>query len=1239
MYSNRDPADDTNQKRNIQKTTTSDSTSNTFKQIFLQSSTSSGCSTSSGSSANANLAWMTSVFSGTNIPDTLVENINSNTINSSDSQIQETRKFTQLINKKQCKRSRNTSNRLNVVKRTLDITGDSASNTTRKSSSNTEEIQKKLQRSELTVESSNTAPTQRINFIPTANSTIAYNTASVPSTISNTVVNNSNTAPLYLILPPNSESSLKNPNYSHYFLILNNNNAQPNQLNLIPSSGVASNANSSTNTQTQKDTLSFSDNNTKNVSQSNILLHQNALQFKQINLGQSSTSTTATNTVNSNVKYHVIPQLILQPNSVAGNSNQSDICFLKPISVASNVLNTSVSMNQSVSASKVHDSTVNSISTSSSQSSYNSEPSASSKADTKTKTLQAKTKQVPPKPIKNISLGKDKYAIQQISIPVKMGDSNKEQNDCIDLHKTNEDYPGGKTISEIKLTENLTPNSKELQINGASNSQVIFNVLPEITNSIKPKHINNINFVPITMNTDSKIKQPTYHILKNTNTVVSNQMPLSVNTQPINVNVFPISETLEMNKNIHSRNTVKLVDIIDNQSTPDSNLEVQNDCVQIKVGNTQNKSLATLQELFPPPISMVPVCIIPPTQTINQVNTSKILILKGPGQQNIFHHKMQINPIPTRLRPNLKKATMKFKKLGRRKTVRELLQERKQTLSKQTNNKMRREIRVLRPILKLPVNTFCQSTTTPTITNVSKLNEASCSTNSTTSTSKRPNILLLPSSSKLAEKNSLDDYLQSVFRNEQEASCSEEFSGVSPYLSSTLNRKDYRPRHYDMSQLNIGYFRVDDDIDSCGRFRSKFKVIFSKRQFLYDFPVSRCNQFGLKSTAVWEQMARIAVSFKSVVSMNLSERTVQISINTPPAITLGRLKARSGVIANATIYDTPVESSSSWGSMIRSTFHHKIVLRKRQAGKLRSFLCHFDDRFITLTSLGVCDNGISNASELSIFEGELSPTTLKKSFSKNKKSGIRRLSRWDSPVSDDLKAFGEEELLLPNQMCSCRISCRSVRCSCVKVAKSCSSICDCINCDNPLNILESIGLNLNFSLSDCCLFQNIYQIPRLISFLKKEVKLTCCNTFAHVQDCIPGTVLCPNIDCNVQVEFSWCRKMVCYPERNPRNHCSFCGQCCFSNGRHCMTCNRCYVVSSKSPGCPTCKEKTPFNSFHEYDKNCHIDQTDRRSENKPNQKPEIIILDSYSLAKTSDTTENHNEVSNMHDSPNIITID
>lgn len=80
---------------------------------------------------------------------------------------------------------------------------------------------------------------------------------------------------------------------------------------------------------------------------------------------------------------------------------------------------------------------------------------------------------------------------------------------------------------------------------------------------------------------------------------------------------------------------------------------------------------------------------------------------------------------------------------------------------------------------------------------------------------------------------------------------------------------------------------------------------------------------------------------------------------------------------------------------------------------------------------------------------------------------------------------------------------------------------------------------------------NILQIPKLRDFLKRNVKLSCCNTVARVLDCIPGTVLCPNTACNEQLEFSWCGAVICYPKRNPRNHCSFCGQCCFSSGYHC----------------------------------------------------------------------------------------
>ncbi|PRD24392.1 UNVERIFIED_CONTAM: hypothetical protein NCL1_43908 [Trichonephila clavipes] len=439
-----------------------------------------------------------------------------------------------------------------------------------------------------------------------------------------------------------------------------------------------------------------------------------------------------------------------------------------------------------------------------------------------------------------------------------------------------------------------------------------------------------------------------------------------------------------------------------------------------------------------------------------------------------------------------------------------------------------------------------------------------------------------------------------------------------------------------MSDLQIGFFKVSDDIDSCGRFRSKFKVIFSKRQFLYDFPVSRCNQMRLKSTHVWEQMARITVPFKTIVSMKLRERVIQININSPPLICLGSLQARSGIIANATVYDTTIENDSSWGNIIRSSFHHKIILRKRQANKLRSFLCHFDDRFITLTSLGICETGYGNANEVSVFEGELSPNSLKKHFFKNKKYRIRRLPTWDSSENEEQKEGSEGEILLSNQMCSCRTSCRSVRCSCVKGAKSCSSICDCINCDNPLNILESMGLNLEFSLRDSCLFQNIYPIPKLIPFLSKEVKLSCCNTFARVQDCIPGTVLCPNVDCNVPLEFSWCRKIVCYPERNPRNHCSFCGQCCFSNGRHCYTCNKCYVVSPKCLYCPTCRDKTSTGTYSEFDpKEYRFDlrenNEDKKTTTKSGQKPEIILLDTYSIPKKS-SSEDRYEILSYQDS-------
>ncbi|GFU03745.1 CXC domain-containing protein [Nephila pilipes] len=1095
-----------------------------------------------------------------------------------------------------------------------------------------------------------TAGTTSVNF--NANSTVTQSSTSSAPVMAN---NPPNSAPLYLILPPNS-ASLQNPNYSHFFVILNN-NVQPHQSAGAHSSEVASNLNSVKNT-SQAISTNFSGNLSEKINEYDILQKQNSSQAGQMNTSQVSIPVSVENATSANIKCTSVSNLNIEHSShsniVKGDNNQTHIQTLKTLNNPINYPNSSLhSLTMPLSSAKISSANLN-LPTSSSNtdiSASKAESQSNLKIDPKFKIPYSKTKQVFSKPIKNISLGKDKYAIQQISVPMKIESIyNENDKDLLDPQEshinftfTNERSLCSNEPLKSNSKQDLFSNTSESIINNISNS-VNLNVVNLATlNSVEQNaHNSNANLAPKSVTSELNLKSSTTLNINNTNSVVTTQNPLTTNTRPINFNVVPVSEALQ-NRNTTVTNANKLVQSNSNQNPSISNLEKSNNYVQIKVTTSQNKSFATLKELFPPPISMVPVCIMDPTPNTNQATSSKVIILKGPGQQKGIPQKVQLTHLDSKQRLSYKKMNAKFKKTGP-KTVRQLLQERKQNLPKLScdDHKERKEIKVLKPILKLPV---CTSISSATSAHTSTLNVASNSSSVLGSSSKRPNILLLPSSLKPAKKMTTLNDRPSMLMKADEPELSDHFSTfenteehLSPYLSSNLNKKDCRPRHYDMSELQIGFFKVSDDIDSCGRFRSKFKVIFNKRQFLYDFPVSRCNQMSLKSTHVWEQMARIVVPFKTIVSMKLRERAIQVNINTPPLICLGRLQARSGIIANATIYDTTVENDSSWGSIIRSSFHHKIILRKRQANKLRSFLCHFDDRFITLTSLGICETGFGNASEVSIFEGELSPNSLKKGFLKNKKSRIRRLPHWDSSENEEQKDSNEGEILLSNQMCSCRISCRSVRCSCVKGAKSCSSICDCISCDNPLNILETLGLNLEFSLRDSCLFQNIYPIPKLIPFLSKEVKLSCCNTFARVQDCIPGTVLCPNVDCNVPLEFSWCRKVVCYPERNPRNHCSFCGQCCFSNGRHCYTCNKCYVVSPKFPYCPTCRDKPSTSSMNEFqNKECRFELQEnkeiKKATNKSCQKPEIILLDAYSIPKNSSSgSEDRDELLSYQDS-------
>ncbi|KAF8795922.1 hypothetical protein HNY73_000369 [Argiope bruennichi] len=754
--------------------------------------------------------------------------------------------------------------------------------------------------------------------------------------------------------------------------------------------------------------------NSESANKSDCIAKQKVLIVNKSNKAESSSSTSVTDSSVSNIKYQTIPQVYLPYTTLVNSTdgaNQVRVQYLNKIPVVNNTINIPVSVNNLVSTSTVpttvSNTSISSIPNSNFYSAVKSfgvkEQITNLKLDSKPKVTQSKCRQPILKPIKNIPLGKDKYAIQQISTPVPIC-GNEELNNSLgyysNVNKINEKLFLEKSNFDNKSGSRINNNASEALEKNTSNFRNTLTAIPNKNFIQQNETLPNTNFTSTSVTTSS-----IGSVKKNTN--LQEKCQISA-TNSVNVNVVPVSKTLQINKSVSALNTIQTTNSKDKQSASNFNLNTTNSLVPMN-GNSQNKSLATLQELFPPPISMVPVCVLPQTQSsqdTNQAGPSKVLILNGNGKEQTVTHKLKIDPIPYRERSISKKAKEKLKK-GRLKTVRELLQERRKSCSNQSRNKVKQGISV-------------------------------------------------------KEQESEHFAESSVSENMEDS--------LSSYTSSAFDKKDNRPRHYDMSQLNIGDFRVDDDIDSCGRFRSKFKVIFSKRQFYYDFPVSRCNQYSLKSTDAWEQMARIAVPFKTIVTMM-------------------------------------IESDCTWGCMIRSSFHHKIILRKKQANKVKSFLCHFDDRFLNIINVSsLCENGINSVDELSIFDGERSPTTLKQNIMKNKKHYIRRLSHWDSSENEDQKTVDEDDLVLLNQMCSCRVSCRSIRCSCVKAAKSCNSVCDCINCDNPLNILETLGMNLDFSLSDSCLFQNIYQIPKLVTFPYKRSEADMLQYFCpcsrlHTRNC------------------------------------------------------------------------------------------------------------------------------------------
>ncbi|GFU56715.1 SCAN box domain-containing protein [Trichonephila clavipes] len=738
------------------------------------------------SNSNDGLPCITSVFS-INPCSAILEKKRPIVIDPSKANVQKPEKIHHALNKKHYRRVRsNFSKRLNqneslhVNKSNNSVNTNSNSNTTTLGFSNPEipRMQNQLPnliplshpRGNTNINVKNNSGSSNVNSVVTQSST-----SSVPVVAKNAT----SSAPLYLILPPNS-TSLQNPNYSHFFVILDN-NAQPHQSTSVQNSEVVSNLSNVKNITSQ--TTCFSENHSVKINKSDVL-KKNGLQLSTSNI---SVPILVDNSTTQNIKYSLIPHLGTvhnpQARTIQRSTNQTSIQALKLSSTVNNFPNSLKSM-AVISSSNVSNANLN-LFTSSSSANPNSskiESLANSKIDSKFQLPQSKAKQVLSKPIKNISLGKDKYAIQQISIPMKIGIIDNEndilypQESNTDLSPTNERTLCSNKTPENNSKQSVVSNSAGLTMNNISNSinsnveNLNLNALKQITNNL------NTNSIPKSVTTELNLKSSTTLNLISTNSKGTNQNSVNTNTHSIHFSVVPVSEALQINRNTSLTNTNKLVQSNNTPNNMINNLDSSNNYVQIKVAPSQNTSLATLKELFPPPISMVPVCIMAPIHNASQATTSKVVILKGPSQQKVIPQKMQLNHIDSRQRSFSKKQNMKFKKAGP-KTVRQLLQERrKQNISKLLcdNNKERKEVKVLKPILRLPVSTSISNTTTtaPTST-INAASNSSCVTS--TNSNKRPNILLLPSSLKPAKKITPNERL-SILTKEQEPEFADNYS-------------------------------------------------------------------------------------------------------------------------------------------------------------------------------------------------------------------------------------------------------------------------------------------------------------------------------------------------------------------------------------------------------------------------------------------------------------------------------
>ncbi|XP_077532776.1 uncharacterized protein LOC144145129 isoform X3 [Haemaphysalis longicornis] len=385
---------------------------------------------------------------------------------------------------------------------------------------------------------------------------------------------------------------------------------------------------------------------------------------------------------------------------------------------------------------------------------------------------------------------------------------------------------------------------------------------------------------------------------------------------------------------------------------------------------------------------------------------------------------------------------------------------------------------------------------------------------------------------------------------------------------------------YLLHSLKIGPFFLEAG-DLYINLGYKFKIIFSKRRFMYEFESQTSQEDAVM------RVSCVIVPFQAIQAMRCEQDYILIQVHARPVLFLGRRTA-SAASRNA-------GANTTTASLSESLEHypvHKVQLNAGDVVRVRHMLWQFNARFheLMLRNMADADSRLEEslppygAPGRSAWRNEVArgsggiratrkaPSSRRRSVTTRKKVATEV---GDSAPSNGAAASrgpaGEPAAgsSPPQPSCACRVSCRMARCSCAKARTRCEpGRCSCLGCDNPLNLLEAVGIALKDAQADPCLMQAIFQVSDLPWYLVQHVRLNCCPDSVMVRECIPGPLACPR--CRQPVQYSWCTNTLFH---GSTNHCSTCQRCNLFAGRHCKPCNSCYYYTGKDDECPQCRRK------------------------------------------------------------------